>query len=284
MNTTKPIIPKRIKVLFAVLFLWSVVWTPEVCARKSSGAKKKKSSKGVTAQSVYAVDYTNRRVLFSRNPRQTFFPASTTKLMTALVVLDQLDLNQQIKVSSKAVGVTPTRAGLTKGATYSVRDLLELLLAASANDAAVTLAEGVAGSEQDFVVLMNKKAKALGCKDSNFANASGLPNKKQVTTAYDLSIIVRAALSNSFVLETMKAKYVSATGSDDKKIKKKNHNKMLWKTKDPCVLGKTGYTIAARHCFAGIAYYDDHRVSFVILKSRKPWQDICRILGLKVDG
>lgn len=241
--------------------------------------KRNRRSSTVTAQAVYALDLTNRKVLYSRNAKKKFYPASTTKLLTALVVLDRMSLDRRVPVSRRAVDAAPTKAGLTCGATYSVCDLLKVLLATSANDAGVALAEAVAGSEPAFARLMNQKAKSLGAFDSHFENATGLPNPRQVTTAYDLSVITRAALSHDFIAAVMKQKVVSICGTDEKEITRPNHNKLLWRIDEPCVLGKTGYTKAAGHCYAGIAYYDDRRVSVVILKSRKPWRDICLILG-----
>jgi D-alanyl-D-alanine carboxypeptidase (penicillin-binding protein 5/6) len=196
-----------------------------------------------------------------------------------LVVLDRLDLQARVQISSGAANVEPTKAGLGLGATYSAEDLLEVLLATSANDAAVALAQAVAGSESAFADLMNRKAKALGMKDSHFTNATGLPDRFQVTTAYDMVILTRAAFSRAFIKNVMSKKSVTIMGSDGRRITRTNHNKLLWRLSNPQVLGKTGYTRAARHCYAGIAYYDDRRVSFVILKSRKPWADIYSLLG-----
>lgn len=216
----------------------------------------------------------------SRNARVRFFPASTVKLLTALVVLDNKGLKDRVVVSRHAVGVTPTRAGLTRGASYTVQDLLTLMLTMSANDATVALAEAVAGDETRFASLMNKKARKLGCRNSNFTNPTGLPDKRQVTTPMDLSVITRAAFSHSFVASVMKKKNVTVVGSDGKAIAKRSHNKFLWQLSNPSILVKTGYTRSARHCYAGIAYYKDKRVSVVILKSRKPWADIRKILKI----
>jgi D-alanyl-D-alanine carboxypeptidase (penicillin-binding protein 5/6) len=241
---------------------------------------RKKSQAGITAQAVYAVDYTNNKVLLSRNPRMKFFPASTVKLLTALVVLDEIDLKTQVRISPHAAGVAPTKAGLTCGATYAASDLLKVLLATSANDAGVALAEAAAGNEANFAVLMNKKARSLGARDSRFSNPTGLPDNRQVTTAYDLSIITRAAFSQPFIADVMRKKNITIAGSDGRNISRPNHNKLLWKLSEPCVLGKTGYTRSAGHCYAGIANYDDGRVSIVILKSCKPWLDIYKILSI----
>lgn len=178
----------------------------------------------------------------------------------------------------------PTRAGLFAGASYSVGELLEVLLAASANDAAVTLAEAVAGSENAFADLMNEKARELGMHDSHFANATGLPARSQRSSARDLAILTRAAFGHSFIKKVMAEKYVTITDSDGRRISRVNHNKLLWRLEHPQVLGKTGYTRLAQHCYAGIAYFDDRRVSLVILKSRKPWSDIYSLLGVPRKG
>lgn len=240
-----------------------------------------KGSIGITAQAVQVVDDSNGKVLFSQNAHLKSYPASTVKLLTALVVLERKDLNAQVFITRDAANATPTKAGLTQGAYYTVEDLLRVLLATSANDAAVALAQAVAGSEEKFALLMNEKAKALGADESYFTNATGLPDKRQMTTAYDLSVISRSAFRQPFFASVMKQKIVTIQGSDGRLISRENHNKLLWKLREPCVLGKTGYTRAARHCYAGIAYYDDDRhVSIVIIKSRKPWVDICRLLNM----
>lgn len=246
----------------------------------AKGKKKKHKIAGVTAQAVYAIDYTNSKILLSKNSHVKMQPASIVKLLTALVVLEHLGLDEKVSVSSRAVNVEPTKAGLKKGVYYSVSDLLGVLVATSANDAGVVLAEAVAGSEVDFALLMNKKAKELGANYSNFTNATGLPDPKQVTTAYDYSIITREAFSHPFISSVMKKKYVTIKGSDGVVIKRHNHNKLLWRVSEPLVLGKMGYTRRAGHCYAGIAYYGDHCVSIVILKSRKPWDDLNAILGI----
>lgn len=234
----------------------------------------------VTAQAVYAVDQSTGKVICAKNARMRLYPASTVKLMTALVVLDRSNVTAEVVVSSRAANVEPTKAGLTPDASHSVGELLEVLLAASANDAAVALAEAVAGSEDEFAALMNRKAKELGMRDSHFTNATGLPSRAQRSSAHDLAILTRAAFRHPFVKKVMAKKRVTITDGDGRKISRFNHNKLLWRLEHPQVLGKTGYTRSAQHCYAGIAFYDDRRVSVVILKSRKPWSDIFSLLGV----
>ncbi len=243
------------------------------------GIAEAKKVTAITARSGYAVDLSSKKVLFSRNSKMKFYPASTVKLLTALVVLDKMKLEDSVHVSRNATYITPTKAGLTQGSHYSVSELLKVLLATSANDAGVALAEAVSGSQGRFALLMNKKARALGCRNSNFTNPTGLPDKKQMTTAYDLYLITRAAFNDPFIASVMRQKNVSITGSDGKAIVRRNHNKLLWRGTEPCILGKTGYTRSAGHCYAGQAIYDDGRVIVVILKSRNPYSDIRLILS-----
>lgn len=266
--------------VFLVLQFFVCVASPHALGKTKKKTRKSAAS-GVTAAGVYAFDDTNKKVLFSRSAHVKFYPASTTKLLTALVVLEHLSLDRRVVISSRASGVEPTRAGLSAGVEYSVEDLLKILLSCSANDAAVALAEAVSGSEASFALLMNKKAKGLGAKKSHFKNASGLPDPEQVTTPYDLMLITRAAFSRNFVQKAMALRQVTIKGSDEKTIKLYNHNKLLWRLNSPRVLGKTGYTKAARHCYAGVAYYSKKKILIVILKSRKPWSDVFNILGIR---
>lgn len=263
---------------------WCYAWMLVACVTAACAAQPSVAASGrecpVSARAVYAVDHTTGKVLCAKNPRMKLYPASTVKLLTALVVLDRTDVTAEVRVSSQAARVEPTKAGLSEGAWHSVGELLEMLLAASANDAAVALAEAVAGSEGDFADLMNRRARELGMHDSHFANATGLPHRSQLSSARDLAILTRAAFGHPFIKEVMAKKRVIVTGSDGKKISRANHNKLLWRLDRPRVLGKTGYTRSAQHCYAGIAYYDDRRVSLVILKSRQPWADIYSLLGV----
>ncbi|MFH1406695.1 MAG: D-alanyl-D-alanine carboxypeptidase family protein [Candidatus Omnitrophota bacterium] len=243
----------------------------------ASSAKKTKPT--LTARSAIAVDLRNNKVLYSRNPHMKLPPASTTKLVTALVVIDRLKLNDIVKISRNAAGAVPSKAHLKLGASYNVKDLLSALLISSANDAAVALAEAVSGSEEKFAKLMTKKARSLGAKDSNFLTASGLPKKGQYSTASDMAIIANAALNKKLIKQILAQKSTSITGSDGRKIYLKNHNKLLWKSTNPKILGKTGYTMNAKHCFVGVVHYKNRKVAIAVLKSSKPWSDVDAILS-----
>lgn len=236
----------------------------------------------LTAASAIIVRTGDGAILYGKNHSLKLLPASTTKVMTALIVLGGFSLDKGVIISAKAVNVEPTKAGLSKGASYAIRDLLKACLLSSANDAAVAIAEGIAGSEREFAVLMNKKARELGLKDTLFVNATGLPDtQKPYSTAYDLALLMQAAAKNPIFVKIMNLKEAVITGSDGKTIELRNHNKMLWRK--PGVIGKTGYTFKARHCYVGLDFSAAPAVVFAILYSRKPWEDIKRLLNFKAS-
>ena len=234
----------------------------------------------VTAQSAILVDLNKNKILYSKDIHTKRAPASTIKILAALVALEKIGTNTDVKISKTAVSVEPTKIWLAQGAKYNSLDLINAILISSANDASIALAEAVSGSEPEFAKIMTKKARQLGAKNSNFKNASGLPKKNQYSTAYDLYRIVKAAFKNSVIYQTMKKKKEKIKGTLGKEITLTNHNKMLFRKAYPLVLVKTGYTKSARHCFAGVVYFGKRKYAIVILKSRKPWTDIENLLGL----
>ena len=230
----------------------------------------------VTAESVVLMDPWTKRIIYSKNPHIEFPPASTLKIMTALVVLKNSHLEKKVVISKFASSMEPSKVYLEEGEIYLIKDLLKALILNSGNDASVALAEGIAGSEEGFVDIMNEMAKTIGAKNTNFKNSNGLPEEGQYSTAYDLALIVREAMKNRNFVDIARIKNTEIEElSSGRRIKLKNHNKTLWKDAPYLVLGKTGYTKKAGHCFAGYIQYNRWRkVIVVILKSRKPWSDL----------
>ena len=200
----------------------------------------------IPAKAAIVVD-SSGDVLYAKFPDAKLAPASTVKLVTAMVVIDRLDPAIKVKISRSAAKVRSIRPRLHADEELTVSDLLHLALMKSINSAAVALAEATAGTEQDFVVLMNRKAQEIGTSNTLFANASGLPQGTQYTTASDLALILRTALSYPLIRETLgtKAYLVRTTGGRD--IFLENSNDLLWQAN--MIGGKTGYTGNARHCF-----------------------------------
>jgi D-alanyl-D-alanine carboxypeptidase (penicillin-binding protein 5/6) len=202
--------------------------------------------------------------------------------MTAIVALENSGLDKVITISQRASNIEPSKAGLKKGTKYKIRDLLYACLVSSSNDAAFSLAEGIAGKEETFVRLMNKKAKRIGMKDTHFINSTGLPSysseKEQYSTVYDLSILMRYCLSRPQIIEFLSTKEKYIQGSDSRRIRLINHNKLLFR-KSIKIIGKTGYTKKAKHCFVGAVVLDSKKIVFAILASKKPWQDLCILIN-----
>jgi len=239
-----------------------------------------KSKYNVTCKSVIFSDSTKVKRLYGKRVHDRVFPASTTKVMTALVVLERLRLDQYVTVSSKATQAAPTKLYFKPGERYKVRDLLYAILIKSANDASIVLAEAVAGSEKKFVQLMNARAKKLGAKHTKFANSNGLPTKViQYTTAYDMYLIFRKALKNSFFREAIKHKYKTITSKDGRAIKLKTHNKILFKDWNRKIYGKTGYTRVAKACFVGTLQKGKSTLIIAVFGCPRRWDDIKHVVS-----
>jgi D-alanyl-D-alanine carboxypeptidase (penicillin-binding protein 5/6) len=240
----------------------------------------------LSARSAIVIDARNGGVLYSKNPRLRLPPASTAKVMTAIIAIQRLPLDKKIRISRNAYNVTPSKAGLTQGREYLMRDLLIATLVASSNDAAVALAEAAAGSEDEFAALMNAKAREFGMKDTRFVNATGLPDRarkrKQYSTAYDLTSLMREASKDRRLDWIMGLTRASFTGSDGKRIEVKSHNKMLFRM-PKFVKGKTGWTRASRHTFVGTDYPPQKKILFAMLSSSEPWSDIERLASFGLD-
>ncbi len=237
-------------VLVIVLALLLVVALPAEAKKK---ARKKSGPYSVSAQSALLFDESGWQKYYAHDIEQKVFPASTTKVMTALIVLERLNLNDVVTITPEATNVLPSKVDLKVGEKYHVRDLLFAALLNSANDASVALAYAVAGSQDKFVAMMNDRARQLGAKHTVFANPHGLPSSRaQYTTAYDMFLIFRAALKKEFFYEAIKIRTMSVKSIDGRSIALKSHNKALFKGWKQGVYGKTGYTRAAQACFIGM--------------------------------
>lgn len=227
----------------------------------------------VNARSAILMDAATGEIIYQKNAKDLRAPASTTKIMTGILVLEKLSLDQKIKVSKRGVSQEGTSVGLRAREKKTVRDLLYGLLLVSGNDAAKVLAKAVSGSEKKFAVLMTKKAKILGMKMTTFKNASGLPAIGHRTTAYDMAILTRYALKNGHFATIVKTKEKTIAGAKPGKVRKlRNHNKLLWKY--PFTTGvKTGYTIAAGGCLVSSATYNGRTLIAVVLKTRTIYAD-----------
>ncbi len=206
-------------------------------------------------------------VLYEKNADERLLIASTTKIMTALVALENADPAERVTVTKAHCGAEGSSIYLRPGETCTVEALLYGLLLASGNDAALALAEHVGGSVDDFVALMNEYALQLGMRDTHFANPHGLDAEDHFSTAADLAVLTREAMRNeTFARIVASHEYLFA----DRVLV--NHNKLLWRL-DGCTGVKTGYTKAAGRCLVSCAERNGLRLICVTLSDGQDWAD-----------
>ncbi len=220
------------------------------------------------ANSKYAsivIDLETHQVLHDRSADETRHPASLTKVMTLYLVFDALDsgklkLSERMKVSKLASRQQPSKLGLKAGATIKVEDAIRALVTKSANDVAVVFAERLGGTEAKFVAKMNAKADELGMSATTFRNASGLPDRKQVTTARDMAKLAEAVYED----HKNRYNYFSLPSFTWNKRKYANHNELLRKVAGVDGI-KTGFTNASGYNLMASAERGGHRVIAVML-------------------
>lgn len=206
----------------------------------------------LSARAAVVMESETGNILYAKNPNLRLPPASTTKLVTAMVVLDSMNPDHIVTISANAAQTPSVAPRIKAGERYSVRDLLRMALMRSLNSATVALAEAVAGSEEEFVRLMNARVAQLGATNSRFGNASGLPGPDQHVTAYELAKIMRESLHYPLIVEIIGTKTAEIKSREGRKLPLKNTNHLLWND-ERLVVGKTGYTRAARHCLVTAA-------------------------------
>ena len=233
----------------------------------------------VTAHSALLWDPVSNQRLFDLGADREVFPASTTKVLTAILVMENLPMDKYVTVSEHATQVPQTKLGLRVGESYTVRELLYGLILKSANDAAVVLAEATAGSEGKFVDMMNARARQLGATHTLFANPHGLPSPgPQYTTASDMALIFDHAIRNDFFRQAITLRYSVITSKDGRRCFLKSHNRTLFLNWKQHVFGKTGYTIEAQSCFVGYIPKGNDILIIAVYGCRKRWTDMKYIL------
>lgn len=251
------------------------------------------SDTGIESEAGIVMDADSGAVLFGQNIHVQKAPASITKILTALVVIENSSLDDMVTFSHDAVYNVEDGSGnknaIEEGDTLSVRDCLYLLLMRSSNQAANALAEHVGGSRDGFVKMMNEKTAELGCENSHFANPSGLNDDTQLTSVYDMALIASAAYKNDTLLTISKDKSyrLPATKNNPDGVTIQPEHKLLitTDTESPnyypyAVAGKTGYTSIAGQTLVTYAIKDDRRQIAVTMKSTQAthYQDTIALL------
>lgn len=251
----------------------------------SEGALPSVSPPDVHGAAAILVDVRSGRVLYNKNSRAPRAVASTQKLLTALIVAEDGNLWETVTIKPSDTTAAPTKLYLKPGQKYSRFELLQALLVRSANDVACALARDNAGSIGAFAAKMNRRAKQLGARASNFVNPNGLPAEGQYSTARDMAIIARNAYAHPILRRIVATKSFEFHFADGRVRELVNTNRVL-RTAPFCTGMKTGFTNAAGHCLVSSGRSRDRDVIAVVLGSNKKhvYDDSQRLLewGLRL--
>lgn len=227
----------------------------------------------ISAESYVLMEAETGRVLSGRNETEKRPMASTTKIMTTLLVLEQPQLDEAFTVNSEEVKIEGSSMGLLPGDSVTLRDLCYGMMLPSGNDAANAAAVRIAGSTEEFAKMMNERAGEMGMESTNFVTPSGLHNEEHYSTAYDMALLAREALKNpdfSEICRTAKAK--RSFGNPPYQRWMTNHNKLL-KYYEGCIGLKTGFTKKAGRCLVSAAEREGVTLVCVTLNAPSDWRD-----------
>lgn len=240
------------------------------------------NTSAISAKAAVLICADTGEIIYSRNAEERLPMASTTKIMTAFLLCEQ-DLKRQITVSFSDINTEGTSMGLKDKDTVTLEDLLYGMLLASGNDAANAAAAAVGGTVDNFVKMMNEKAESLGLKNTHFVTPSGLDADGHYSTAYDMAILAKNALSNAdFAKAAATKEKTVALNNGEKKITLTNHNRLLRSYSD--VTGvKTGFTKKSGRCLVSSAEKDGRKVIAVTLNDPDDWKDHRYMLDLGLE-
>lgn len=235
----------------------------------------------IYSESAILIEQKTGKILYEKDSHVRKYPASTTKILTAILAIENCDMNETATASEYAVnsvGAGYTKADIQIGETFTIEQLLDVMMLQSANEAATIIAEHISGSEAGFAELMNKKAKEIGCLDSNFVNANGKHNENHYSTAYDLAMIARYCMQNEKFREVALLKEASLPWTEywgqeqvDEHGERnfKNTNKLMQSDSKyyyPYCTGiKSGFTTPAKNCLISSSNKDGFETIAVIL-------------------
>lgn len=230
---------------------------------------------GIEGESGILMEVSTGTILYSKNIHAQYYPASITKILTSLIVIENCEMDEIVTIPHEAVYMDEDKGShiaLDEGEELTVKDCLYGVLLASANDASYALAIHVSGSIEGFTALMNRRAQELGCTDSHFVNPHGLPNEQHLTSAYDMALITREALKHEIFREISGTVFYEIPPSDKQpdQIPLSNHHRMLTSTPyhyDGVFAGKTGYTIVAKNTLVTCAARDGMELICVTMKT-----------------
>lgn len=235
----------------------------------------------IQGKAAALIDSKSGEILFGKNENTPLPPASTTKIMTAILAVEKSKPSDIVTSGKNPSLIPPSSIGLKEGEKITMENLLYALLVKSANDSAVAIAEHISGSVPEFAKLMNKRANEWGATNTNFVTPNGLPAPNHYSTARDLALIAKHVMENSYIREIVATKYKVIPREDDSAVKwLPNHNKMLWRYEGANGV-KTGYTREAKQCLISSATRGDQEFIAVVLgaQGNNIWTDSTNLLN-----
>ena len=273
-------IKRRIYKILIFIFLIATL----LFAVSNNKIRGKASAENITREtSEIVMEVNSKRILHEKNCHDKKYMASTTKILTAICVIENIDVNTPVKIPAEAVGIEGSSIYLKENETLTVKELLYGLMLRSGNDCATALALAVSKSIDDFAVLMNKKAEEIGAMNSNFVNPHGLHDDKHYTTAYDLGLISCYAMQNDTFREIVGTKKIAISNEfyDYDRVLI-NKNKMLFANDNSTGI-KTGYTKKAGRCLVSSRKKDGMEVVCVVLSCPDMWKISNELLDCALD-
>jgi D-alanyl-D-alanine carboxypeptidase (penicillin-binding protein 5/6) len=238
----------------------------------------------LAAHGILLKDLKSGRTLYQFEADRRLAPASLTKIVTALVILDYARLYEHAAISRQAAAAHRTHLKLRAGQVFRLEDLLKAMLITSANDACLAAVEHVAASEEEFVGLMNAKVKAMGLEDTHFSNACGFDGKDHYSTAADLARVSEAALQQPMFRDFVRQEFDIITSvNDNRSYVLRNTNRLLGRI--PGVEGiKTGFTSRAGRCLIAKVSQNGNELLLVLLHARQRWYTAAQLIheGLQI--
>lgn len=260
---------------------------PAAAAEK--GQQDEEENLSLNARAAVLMDADSGRILYGKNEEEVYPMASTTKIMTLIIALEHHDTDQIVTASERAAAMPEVRLGVHEGERYRMEDLYYAMMLESFNDAAMMIAEGIAGSAENFAELMNEKAASLGCTQTYFITPNGLDaaDEKGVhsSTAADMARIMRYAIGNEDFLKITQTAEYSFTDCDGKRSFAVHNKNALLTMMDGVLSGKTGYTADAGYCYVCAVKKDERTFIAALLGSGWPphkrykWADVQTLLS-----
>lgn len=257
----------------------------EATKNSVSGDLSEQLSEGpeVSARTAVVMDLNSGMVLYEKNSQEKVYPASTTKILTALLAIEKGDLNEMVEVSKKASGVEGSSIYLEPGEKIPLKDLIYGLMLRSGNDAAVAISEKISGNTASFVEAMNERARQIGAANTHFMNPSGLHDDEHYTTAYDMALMARQAMLNPAFKEIVSAKSWTADRGDGKFNVFYNKNKVVYQYEGGTGI-KIGYTKTAGRTLVASSERDGMELICVVMDAPNWFEDSYRLMDAMYDS